>query len=224
VLLTAAGLGTAAIMQQTGKSKPVVWRWQERFMQAGVDGLLRDKNRPPRIAPLAQAVIDRVVALTSADPPGETTHWTASAMAKAAGISPSSVRRIWCAHGLGLHRIRQFKLRTDKAFAEAQLELPRCAALYQRHRQEPRSRRSCPKVPYFALTTSKSTNRGPLVARRLVPVALTVCSGPASTPSGRQAESLRAPLKRLRSAQLINLDQIYTVRESIEGTPSCRPR
>jgi hypothetical protein len=44
VLLTADGLGTAAIMRRTGKSKSVVWRWQERFMQAGVDGLLRDKT------------------------------------------------------------------------------------------------------------------------------------------------------------------------------------
>ena len=76
VLLTVEGLGTAAIMRQTGKSKSVVWRWQERFMQAGVDGLLRDKTRPPRIAPLAQPVIDRVVTLTSSDPPGEVTHWT----------------------------------------------------------------------------------------------------------------------------------------------------
>jgi transposase len=47
VLLTADGLGTAEIMRRTGKSKSVVWRWQERFMQAGVDGLLRDKTRPP---------------------------------------------------------------------------------------------------------------------------------------------------------------------------------
>src|SRR5262245_57890965 len=44
VLLTADGLGTAEIMRRTGKSKSVVWRWQERFMQAGVDGLLRDKR------------------------------------------------------------------------------------------------------------------------------------------------------------------------------------
>ena len=106
VLLTADGLGTAAIMRQTGKSKSVVWRWQERFMRAGVEGLLRDKTRPPRIPPLAQAVIDRVVALTSADPPGEVTHWTAAAMAKAAGISGSSVQRIWRAHRLEPQRIR----------------------------------------------------------------------------------------------------------------------
>jgi transposase len=117
-LLTADGLGTAAIMRRTGRSKSVVWRWQEPFMQEGVDGLLRDKTRPPRIAPLGQAVIDRVVALTGADPPGETTHWTAAAIAKATGISVSSVQRIWRAHGLEPRRVRQFKLSTDKAFAD----------------------------------------------------------------------------------------------------------
>ena len=118
VLLTADRVGTAAIMRQTGKSKSAVWRWQERFMQAGVDGLLRDKTRPPRIAPLAQSLIDRVVSLTGTDPPGETTHWTADAMAETVGISASSVRRIWRAHRLQPHRTRQFKLSTDKAFAD----------------------------------------------------------------------------------------------------------
>jgi transposase len=118
VLYTADGLGTAAIMRQTGKSKSVVWRWQERFMQAGVDGLLHDKTRPSRIPPLAQSVIDRVVTLTGSDPPGETTHWTAAAMAKAVGISVSSVQRIWRAHGLEPRRVRQFRLSNDKAFAD----------------------------------------------------------------------------------------------------------
>ena len=40
VLLTADGLGTNAIMRETGKSKSCVWRWQERFAEAGVEGLL----------------------------------------------------------------------------------------------------------------------------------------------------------------------------------------
>ena len=52
VLLSADGLGTNEIMRQTGKSKTCVWRWQERFMQAGYDGLLLDKTRPSRIPPL----------------------------------------------------------------------------------------------------------------------------------------------------------------------------
>jgi len=117
VLLSAAGLGTVESMRRTGKSKTCVWRWQERFMQQGVAGLLRDKTRPSRIPPLEPEIAEQVVGLTQQDPPGETTHWTAGMMAKAAGISVSSVQRIWRAHGLQPHRVRQFKLSTDPQFA-----------------------------------------------------------------------------------------------------------
>ena len=113
VLLSADGLGTVEIMRATGKSKTCVWRWQERFAEAGVAGLLRDKTRPSRLKPLGQEVIDKVVALTATEPPHEATHWTGAAMAKAAGISVSSVQRIWKAHGLEPHRVRRFKLSTD---------------------------------------------------------------------------------------------------------------
>jgi hypothetical protein len=60
---------------------------------------------------------EQVVALTLDDPPGETTHWTATAMARVSGISASSVRRIWRSHGLQPHRSRRFKLSTDPQFA-----------------------------------------------------------------------------------------------------------
>jgi transposase len=110
ILLTADGLGTNAIMRGAGRAKSVVWRWQERFMREGVDGLLRDKTRPPGRKPLDPAVIESVVARTAEDLPGETTHWTAGLMAKAVGISVSSVQRIWQAHGLQPHRVRRFKL------------------------------------------------------------------------------------------------------------------
>jgi transposase len=100
VLLTAEGLGTNEIMRRTAKSKTCVWRWQERFMEEGFEGLLRDKTRPSRIEPLDADVAKRVVAMTLTDPPGETTHWTGAMMAEAIGISVSSVQRIWRAHGL----------------------------------------------------------------------------------------------------------------------------
>ena len=118
VLLSAAGEGTNAIMRMAGVSKTAVWRWQERFMAEGVDGLLRDKTRPSRIPALGAQAIERVVALTLADPPGETTHWTADMMAEAGGISASAVRRIWKAHGLQPHRYRQFKLSSDPKFID----------------------------------------------------------------------------------------------------------
>ena len=116
VLHSADGIGTNGIMRRTGKSKTCVWRWQERFAQEGYDGLLRDKTRPSRIPPLGPEVAERVVALTLSDPPAEATHWVAAMMAKATGISVSSVQRIWRAHGLRPHRVRQFKLSNDPDF------------------------------------------------------------------------------------------------------------
>jgi transposase len=116
ILLSADGLGTVEIMRRTGTAKTSVWRWQERFMQEGMAGLLRDKTRPSRVKPLGQEVIDHVVALTATEP-HQATHWTSAAMAKAVGISASSVQRIWRAHGLAPHRVKQFKLSNDPAFA-----------------------------------------------------------------------------------------------------------
>src|ERR1700736_1667878 len=117
VLLTADGQGTADIMRATGKAKTVIWRWQERFGEEGVPGLWRDKTRPARIPPLRPEVAQRVVALTLAGPPPTASHWTGAAMAKAAGISVSSVQRIWRAHGLRPHLVRRFKLSNDPQFA-----------------------------------------------------------------------------------------------------------
>ena len=117
VLLTAEGCGTAEIMRRADASKTTVWRWQQRYMMEGVAGLLRDKTRPSRIPPLTVEVEADVVSRTLAEPTGETTHWTAPAMAKMSGISVSSVQRIWRKHGLQPHRMRQFKLSNDPQFA-----------------------------------------------------------------------------------------------------------
>ena len=60
ILATADGYGTAEIMRRSGKSKPVVWRWQARFMAEGIEGLTRDKTRKPGKKPLPVATVQRV--------------------------------------------------------------------------------------------------------------------------------------------------------------------
>jgi transposase len=87
-------------------------------MEAGVDGLLKDKTRPPGRAPIAEDRAARIVALTLEPPTHEATHWTARAMAEAVGLAVSTVQKIWKAHGLAPHRWRTFKLSADPAFAE----------------------------------------------------------------------------------------------------------
>jgi transposase len=118
ILATADGCGTMEIARRSGLSKPAVWRWQERFMHGGVDGLLRDKTRPPGKPRLPDETVRRVLDLTLSEPPGEATHWTGRMMAKAPGVSLRSVQRIWDAHGLEPHRIRAFKLSRDPLLSE----------------------------------------------------------------------------------------------------------
>jgi hypothetical protein len=73
ILATAEGFGTAEIMRRAGVSKACVWRWQRRFMEAGVDGLLHDKTRKPGKAPVPEPVVVQLIARTLGPPPGETT-------------------------------------------------------------------------------------------------------------------------------------------------------
>jgi transposase len=117
ILASAEQLTVAEVARRAAVGRPAVWRWQRRFAEVGVDGLLRDATRRPGKAPLGEAMVNRVVALTCAEPPGEATHWTGRAMARAVGIALRSVQRIWLAHRLQPHRIRTFKRSTDPDFA-----------------------------------------------------------------------------------------------------------
>ena len=116
ILAAAERLDVAAIARQAGLSRPAVWRWQLRFAEAGGAGLRRDRTRRPGKPPTPEAVVQRVVALTCAEPPGAATHWTGRMMAKAAGLSLRTVPRIWAAHQLQPHRIRTFKRSRDPEF------------------------------------------------------------------------------------------------------------
>jgi transposase len=117
VLQSAERLPVQEVARRAGVSRPAVWRWQRRFAELGVDGLLREKPRIPGKARLPRETVERVLALACSEAPGEATHWTGRAMAAAVGIGLSSVQRIWKAHRLQPHRIRTFKRSNDPDFA-----------------------------------------------------------------------------------------------------------
>ena len=83
VLASADRQPAQRVAQSIGVSRPTVWRWQQRFAESGVDGLLRDKTPKPGKAPIAAEITAQVVALTCTEPPHHATHWTSRAMAKA---------------------------------------------------------------------------------------------------------------------------------------------
>ena len=118
VLLAGAGIGTDEIQRRLRVSKPTIRRWRTRYVEAGVDGLCREKTRPPGRPPLAAEVVNRVLEMTATQTPPDATHWSLRTMAKAVGIAPSSVQAIWKAHGLKPHLVATFKLSNDPRFAE----------------------------------------------------------------------------------------------------------
>jgi transposase len=118
VLMWAQGAGVTAIVRATGKTKRTAYRWRDRYVARGVAGLERDATRPGRKPPLSAAVIERVVNMTLHEKPVSGTHWSVRKLAKVVALSPSSVQRIWAAHGLKPHLTKTFKLSNDKRFIE----------------------------------------------------------------------------------------------------------
>ena len=107
-----------AIVRALAKSRRTVGRWQERYLAQGIERLRRDASRPGRKPPLSAAVIKRVVEMTLHETPPGATHWSVRRMARAVGISHTSVQRIWKAHDLKPHLVKTFKLSNDKHFVE----------------------------------------------------------------------------------------------------------
>lgn len=118
VLLAAEGLENREIAMRLNQDKMKVGRWRLRYAKAGMAGILKDKSRPGRIPPVAPATRKRIIALTVKDRPLGATHWSRTTMAKAVGVSPSTIGRIWAANGLKPHRVSSFKLSNDKKFQE----------------------------------------------------------------------------------------------------------
>ena len=118
VLLAAEGLLNKEIAVRTGHDEPKVGRWRKRYAEQGMDGIIKDKTRPGRIKPISSAKRSRIVKLTVESKPKGSTHWSRTTMAKELGVSPSSVGRVWAAHGLKPHRVKTFKLSNDKDFED----------------------------------------------------------------------------------------------------------
>jgi transposase len=98
------------VATRVGKSVLTVRRWRRRYAAKGVDGLLKDATRPPGRSPLTARKIKQVVNLTLNEKPPDAPHWSERRMAARAGIAPSSVHKIWAAHGLKPHLTKTFKL------------------------------------------------------------------------------------------------------------------
>ena len=117
ILACAEGGHNTQVAARLGIFRQTVGRWRTRFIQSGVDGLL-DEPRPGAPRKITDAAVEQVVTLTLESKPRDATHWSTRSLAKRAGLSRSSVARIWRAFGLRPHRSESFKLSTDPLLIE----------------------------------------------------------------------------------------------------------
>ena len=117
VLRCAEGGHNGEVAAALGITRQTVGRWRIRFIQSGVAGLF-DEPRPGAPRKISDAHVDKVVTLTLESQPKDATHWSTRSLAKTAGLSRSSIGRIWRAFGLKPHRSESFKLSTDPLLIE----------------------------------------------------------------------------------------------------------
>jgi transposase len=115
VLTCAEGLQNKEVAADLGFDENTVGKWRRRFAEHRLEGL-RDEPRSGAPRTIDDARIEAVIVNTLESAPKNATHWSSRGMAKASGISTSSVQRIWRAFGLQPHRLETFKLSTDPDF------------------------------------------------------------------------------------------------------------
>ncbi len=122
VLRAAEGASNTQIAAELGVSLPTVGLWRRNFSERGMDGL-QTAPRPGRPREIDAAETARVLAMTLETPPDGSTHWSARRLAAAAGISASTVQRIWREHRLKPHQVRSFKFSKDPQLVEKVIDV-----------------------------------------------------------------------------------------------------
>jgi transposase len=117
VLACAKGLTNTQVAKQLGVTMPTVGKWRSRFADDRLDGLI-DEPRPGTPRSVTDAQVEQIITTTLESKPEAATHWSTRGLAKAMGLSSSTIGRIWRAFGLQPHRTDTFKLSTDPLFID----------------------------------------------------------------------------------------------------------
>jgi len=115
VLLAADGLDNYRIGEILGVGRIQAGRWRERYAAGGLQTIERDLprgGRKPKIDPA------EIVRLTTQTKPAGATQWSTRTLAAVAGVSDTTVQRVWKARGLKPHRVKHFKVSRDPKFVE----------------------------------------------------------------------------------------------------------
>jgi transposase len=118
ILLAADGFQDIDIAERLSITRQKSARWRHRFAESGIPGIEKDAPRSGRIPSISQEKISEVIKRTTNELPAGRTHWSTRTMAKATGLSKSTISCIWRANGLKPHLFKTFKVSNDPHFEE----------------------------------------------------------------------------------------------------------
>ena len=111
VLAAGDGLGTSAIAEMLRVSRPTVIQWRNRYVTAGLGGLV-DAPRSGR----PKTVEDPAIIAATLEPPPErlgVTHWSTRLLAAELKVGDATIARAWRRCGVQPWRRATFKFSTD---------------------------------------------------------------------------------------------------------------
>lgn len=114
ILLRSQGHGQKEVAVMVGVNRPVVSRWETRFKEQGMAGLM-ERKRSGRNPSVDEKTKGEIISEATRPPPGKT-QWSTRSMARAKGVSNQTVHKLWNANGIKPHVTRTFKLSNDKNF------------------------------------------------------------------------------------------------------------
>ncbi len=123
LLMAADGFANTRIASEVHVSPQTVAGWRERFMKDGLKNFSAVRPGRGRKPSLPASQVEEIVRLTLTETPPGQTHWSCRTMAARAGVSSSTVQRIWSARGLQPHRVQTFKLSNDPQFEEKLVDI-----------------------------------------------------------------------------------------------------
>ena len=117
VLRSSDGVPDSHICEELEIDPHTARKWRRRFIKYRMTGLI-DAPRPKEALRLSDRKVSEIVRTTLEKKPKGATHWSTRLLAKHAGVSQSTVSRVWRAFQLKPHRRKTFSLSTDPYFVE----------------------------------------------------------------------------------------------------------
>jgi putative transposase len=117
VLMMAEGVSNSEVARRFRVSRPTVTMWRTRYRERGIAGL-HNELKPGRPRTLSEERVARLINTALKSQPKGATHWSRRTLAKATGMSNTTVHRYLTLFGLQPHRSRSFKLSNDPFFIE----------------------------------------------------------------------------------------------------------